>query len=159
MTLQKAENQMDELGKLNLAYIKKENLKSLVHHGANSQSMHQMLQIRNKTARSQTRKENAVEKNMYHSNNLIGSALERKTISDNYHTQAYPMFLKCQGPFKVYNHAQSKGQKVVKTMENINQQAQKRFNDELDHIKSLKELEKSDFNNHIVKLEMVHDRS
>jgi hypothetical protein len=40
---------------------------------------------------------------------VIGNALERKTISDNYHSSAYPQFLRSHGPFKVYNHAEQKG--------------------------------------------------
>jgi hypothetical protein len=40
---------------------------------------------------------------------MIGNAFERKTISDNYHSSVYPQFLRSNGPFKVYNHAQEKG--------------------------------------------------
>lgn len=45
--------------------------------------------------------------------NLIGLALNRKQISGNYHHNAYPYFLRSQGPFKVYDHAQAKGQQYV----------------------------------------------
>lgn len=36
---------------------------------------------------------------------LIGLALERKNISDQYQANFYPSFLRSHGPFKVYDHA------------------------------------------------------
>ena len=42
-------------------------------------------------------------------NNLIGDALNRKVVSDHYHSKAYPLFMQSNGPFKVYDHAESKG--------------------------------------------------
>jgi len=45
--------------------------------------------------------------------NLIGLALDRKNISNQYYNNAYPYFLRSQGPFKVYDHAKSKGQNFV----------------------------------------------
>ena len=39
----------------------------------------------------------------------IGQALDRKTISNNYHSIAYPSFMYSNGPFRVYNHSQAKG--------------------------------------------------
>ena len=36
---------------------------------------------------------------------IIGLALNRKQVSANYHTQAYPYFMRSQGPFKIYDHA------------------------------------------------------
>lgn len=40
---------------------------------------------------------------------LIGLALDRKRISKQYYNNAYPYFLRSQGPFKVYDHAKAKG--------------------------------------------------
>lgn len=40
---------------------------------------------------------------------MIGQALDRKKISNSYHNNAYPYFLRSQGPFKVYDHAKAKG--------------------------------------------------
>lgn len=40
---------------------------------------------------------------------IIGLALNRKQVSANYHSQAYPYFMRSQGPFKIYDHAQHKG--------------------------------------------------
>lgn len=37
---------------------------------------------------------------------IIGLALNRKQIGPGYHTDAYPYFMRSQGPFKVYDHAQ-----------------------------------------------------
>lgn len=45
--------------------------------------------------------------------NLIGLALNRKQVSNNYHYSAYPYFLRSQGPYKVYDHATTKGQQYV----------------------------------------------
>jgi hypothetical protein len=42
---------------------------------------------------------------------LIGDALNRKTISKNYRV-AYPLFMHSNGPFKIYEHAQQKGNKI-----------------------------------------------
>ena len=42
---------------------------------------------------------------------LIGDALNRKTISKNYRV-AYPLFMQANGPFKIYNHAKEKGDKI-----------------------------------------------
>lgn len=36
---------------------------------------------------------------------IIGLALNRKQVSANYHSQAYPYFMRSQGPFKIYDHA------------------------------------------------------
>lgn len=40
---------------------------------------------------------------------MVGMALQRKHISQNYHHNAYPYFMRSQGPFKVYDHASAKG--------------------------------------------------
>jgi hypothetical protein len=42
---------------------------------------------------------------------LIGDALNRKTISKNYRV-AYPLFMQANGPFKIYEHAKEKGDKI-----------------------------------------------
>jgi len=39
---------------------------------------------------------------------IIGDSLKRKTVSDKYHSQAYPSFLHSTGPFRVYDHADAK---------------------------------------------------
>lgn len=49
-------------------------------------------------------------------NKLIGNALDRKVISENYHFQAYPSFLRSNGPYRVYDHATTKGTKCVKNI-------------------------------------------
>ena len=51
---------------------------------------------------------------------LIGQALDRKQISNNYHCQAYPSFMRSNGPFKVYDHAQTKGKQYVSNLQDIN---------------------------------------
>lgn len=76
-------------------------------------------------------------------NDMIGNALERKTISDQYHSSAYPQFLRSNGPFKVYNHAEHKGS--IENIHKINQQADQRFHQEMNQIKSVKEFEKNQF--------------
>jgi hypothetical protein len=40
---------------------------------------------------------------------LLGAALNRHEINSQYHSKAYPYFMKANGPFKVYNHAKQKG--------------------------------------------------
>jgi hypothetical protein len=42
---------------------------------------------------------------------VITKALERKTISDKFHCAAFPQFLRSNGPYKVYDHAEVKGTK------------------------------------------------
>lgn len=37
--------------------------------------------------------------------NEVGCALDRKRVSDNFHSTAYPSFGYCTGPFRVYDHA------------------------------------------------------
>ena len=61
---------------------------------------------------------------------MIGLALERKTISNNFHSKAYPSFFKSSGPFRVYDHAQAKGKNYVNNIMSINQQAAERFQNE-----------------------------
>ena len=40
---------------------------------------------------------------------LIGNALNRHEISDQYHTEGPPGFMKSMGPFCIYDHAKAKG--------------------------------------------------
>ena len=76
---------------------------------------------------------------------LIGNALDRNVISKEYHQQAYPSFLRSNGPFKVYDHAHQKGTQYVANIQYINDQAQKRFQSELTNIKQVREFERKQF--------------
>jgi hypothetical protein len=53
-------------------------------------------------------------------NTVIGDALNRKTVNDNYHSKAYPLFMQSNGPFKVYDHAEAKGPRESQKMKNTN---------------------------------------
>jgi hypothetical protein len=61
---------------------------------------------------------------------IIGLALNRKQVSANYHSQAYPYFMRSQGPFKIYDHAQHKGKQYVHNIQEINNLAHQRFQEE-----------------------------
>ena len=58
----------------------------------------------------------------------VEQALYRKKISNNYHT-AVPKFMRSQGPFAVYDHAQNKGAHSYDTVGNVNEQALARYNE------------------------------
>lgn len=58
----------------------------------------------------------------------VEQALYRKKISNNYHT-AVPKFMRSQGPFAVYDHAQHKGAHSYDTVGNVNEQALARYNE------------------------------
>lgn len=73
-------------------------------------------------------------------------ALDRKTISKQYYSNAYPTFLRSQGPFRVYDHAINKGQNFVQNLQAINDQAQKRFEEECKKIKQIRKFEREEFN-------------
>lgn len=77
---------------------------------------------------------------------MIGQALDRKKISNSYHNNAYPYFLRSQGPFKVYDHAKAKGQNYVLNVQAINEQAHQRFEDECKKIKEIRNFEREEFN-------------
>ena len=49
------------------------------------------------------------------------------------------------GPFRVYDHAQAKGQNYVQNIQAINEQAHKRFEDECDTIKKTRKFEREEF--------------
>ena len=66
--------------------------------------------------------------------NKIATAFERKQISSNYYSNAYPSFLRSSGPYLVYDHAVAKGDKTTKDKLNITMQAESRFKDELYNI-------------------------
>ena len=51
---------------------------------------------------------------------MIGLALERKTISKDFHSNAYPSFFKSSGPFRIYDHAVAKGKNYVGNIQSIN---------------------------------------
>lgn len=76
---------------------------------------------------------------------IIGLALNRKQISSGYHSQAYPYFMRSQGPFKIYDHATSKGQQFVQNLNETNQQAHARFQEECAKIKESREFEREQF--------------
>lgn len=76
---------------------------------------------------------------------IIGLALNRKQVSANFHTQAYPYFMRSQGPYKIYDHAQHKGKQYVHNIQEINNQAHQRFQAECQKIKSLRESEREQF--------------
>lgn len=44
---------------------------------------------------------------------VIGDALNRKKISDKYFNNAYPSFMKANGPFKIYDYSEQKGEFYV----------------------------------------------
>ena len=74
---------------------------------------------------------------------LIGLALSRKQISKSYHYNAYPYFLKSNGPFKIYDHAAAKGKQFVHNLQETYNQADSRFRKECDEIKQLREHQRS----------------
>ena len=51
--------------------------------------------------------------------------------------------MKSQGPFKIYDHAATKGD--TDKVKKINSQAQKRFQNELHQIKDLRDVERQQF--------------
>jgi len=57
----------------------------------------------------------------------MAEALERKNISHKYHNQDFPVFLKANGPFDIYDHAKIKGQQSVENINSATIQAQGRF--------------------------------
>ena len=87
----------------------------------------------------------------------IESAQDRHIISDKYHTQAYPQFLRSHGPYKVYDHAEQKGTK--EKISKINQLADERFKQEMNQIKSVKEFEKNKFQMSLFKKELLANHS
>ena len=76
---------------------------------------------------------------------IIGLALNRKQIGPGYHTDAYPYFMRSQGPFKVYDHAQQKGSSAVTNLSGTNAAAHTRFQDECERIKENREYEREQF--------------
>jgi len=71
--------------------------------------------------------------------------LNRKQISTGYHSQAYPYFMRSNGPFKVYDHAQQKGQQYVYNLEESHADAHRRFQKECERIKEVREFEREQF--------------
>ena len=57
---------------------------------------------------------------------VIQNALNRKTISQAYHT-SLPKFMHSQGPFAVYDHSMHKGDGTHLIAGNVNEQARQRF--------------------------------
>lgn len=66
-------------------------------------------------------------------------------MSPGYHSQAYPYFMRSQGPFKIYDHAQHKGQQYVHNIQEINNMAHQRFQEECAKIKDSREFEREQF--------------
>ena len=77
--------------------------------------------------------------------NLISTALNRHEVSENYHSKAYPYFLRSQGPYSVYDHAKAKGQQYVRNLQTTNDLAHKRFKDECLKIKDTRHQEREQF--------------
>jgi hypothetical protein len=73
-------------------------------------------------------------------------ALDRKNVSNEYYKDAYPYFLRSQGPFKVYDHAKAKGQSFVENLQAIHDQAHLRFEQECKQIQKLRTFEREEFN-------------
>ena len=76
---------------------------------------------------------------------MIGSALDRHEINARYHSEAYPYFMKSNGPYKIYDHALTKGKMCESNLNMINDQAKQRFKAELFNIKNMREFEKEQF--------------
>ena len=73
----------------------------------------------------------------------LSSAFDRKVISKNYHSKAYPAFMKANGPFKVYDFAQVKGgNEYSQSVKNVSDQALKRFKKEMERVVHLKNQQK-----------------
>jgi hypothetical protein len=53
--------------------------------------------------------------------------------------------MRSQGPFKIYDHAQTKGEKSLYNRDQIFRQAQHRFTDECEKIKESRFYEKEEF--------------
>lgn len=86
---------------------------------------------------------------------IIGDSLKRKTVSDQYHSHAYPSFLRANGPYRVYDHAEAQGPREHEKMQNINEQAADRFNEELEQIRNLKEFQKTEFTTNGINHDMI----
>jgi len=74
--------------------------------------------------------------------NLIGEALERKQVSQEYRTSSYPHFMKQQepqGPSAL--HEERRDAKLATSLGCINKIAKKRFNHELETLKRYKDYE------------------
>lgn len=83
--------------------------------------------------------------------NAVEQALNRKIISDNYHT-AVPKFLRSQGPFAVYDHSAHKGTRSHEMTGAVNEQALGRFNSEIDKVQRQREHEQQQFYSTIERL-------
>ena len=53
--------------------------------------------------------------------------------------------MRSQGPFKVYDHAQAKGQNYVQNLTETNQQAHERFQEQCKKLKDVREFEREQF--------------
>lgn len=168
----------EDTGKLGVHYLKQDPLKSLIHHGAHSQSLHQMLKfaklnnLKSRSIETRANIDNTPKKtmNIFASTNdvtpgqcdnisqLIGHALNRKQISGSYHDAAYPSFLKSHGPYKIYDHAQAKGKQYVANLQNINDQAQKRFNQEVQKLQEQREYQKEEFQHTKARADFISDQ-
>lgn len=69
---------------------------------------------------------------------MIGDALNRKKISDNYFNNAYPSFMKANGPFKIYDYSEQKGEFYVDNLQKNFTKAHDRFYQEMNYLKDLK---------------------
>lgn len=168
-------SQFDEVGKLNIGYAKNDNSRALIHHGAHSQSIYQMMKYekdkqQNKSKAKSIENNSVSSKVLSHTSKyghlqrldmtgpvtqpqqqsqmiqqIISSALDRKQISQSFYSQAYPAFLQSQGPYKIYDHAAAKGKQYVANLQSTNNQAHLRFQHEINLIKEARETEKDNF--------------
>jgi regulator of sigma D len=65
--------------------------------------------------------------------------------------------LRSHGPFHVYNHAEKKG--TANTIKKITEQANQRFQQEMNQIKSVKEFERTQHQMSMVKKDIVANHS
>ena len=62
----------------------------------------------------------------------VGAALDRKRISENYHSICYPSFFYSNGPFRVYDHGTAKG--TAKVMSATINAAHARHSSDVDNL-------------------------
>lgn len=85
-----------------------------------------------------------VSPRVYRDMSDVEAALYRKKISNSYHT-AVPKFMRSQGPFAVYDHAQHKGAHSYETVGSVNEQALARYKEQSKNIRQVRENEKNQF--------------
>jgi hypothetical protein len=86
---------------------------------------------------------------------MVPGGLDRKVINNSFYQDNFPVFLRSNGPYEVYDHARTKGEREVSKMGKINKLAQDRFNEEVEKLKTLKQTEKKEFMDEIERREDV----